>query len=175
MPYVLKVVIAGEGGVGKTALCNRFTKGVFLEGTKMTIGVDFSAVKVRAATKYGEELVTLQIWDFGGEERFRFILPGYCNGANGCILCFDLTQDYTFHNLPEWIGLVRQAVPDVKMILVGLKSDLVDYRRISRELAERKLQEWRLHGYIEASSRSGENIPHIFGLITQEMLSLYYG
>ena len=175
MPYVLKVVIAGEGGVGKTALCNRFTKGIFLEGTKMTIGVDFSAVKVKAATKYGEELVTLQIWDFGGEERFRFILPGYCNGANGCILCFDLTQDYTFHNLPEWIILVRQAVPNVKMILVGLKADLLEQRRITREVAEGKVREWRLNGYIEASSKSGENVPHIFGLITQEMLSLYYG
>ena len=175
MPYVLKVVIAGEGGVGKTALCTRFTKGVFLEGTKMTIGVDFSAVKVKAATKYGEELVILQIWDFGGEERFRFILPGYCNGANGCILCFDLTQDYTFHNLPEWIGLVRQAVPGVKMIMVGLKSDLTEMRKIPRELAEAKVQEWALHGYIEASSKSGENISHIFGLITQEMLSIYYG
>lgn len=174
MPYVLKVVISGEGGVGKTALCTRFTKGIFLEGTKMTIGVDFSAVKVKAATKYGEELVTLQIWDFGGEERFRFILPGYCNGANGCILCFDLTQDYTFHNLPEWINLVRQAVPGVKMIMVGLKSDLTVHRKISRELAEAKLQEWGLHGYIEASSKTGENISHIFGLITQEMLSLYY-
>ena len=174
MPYVLKVVIAGEGGVGKTALCTRFTKGIFLEGTKMTIGVDFSAVKVKAQTKYGEELVTLQIWDFGGEERFRFILPGYCAGCNGAIVCFDLTQDYTFGNLPEWIQLVRQAVPDVKMILVGLKSDLTEQRRIPREVAEQKMTEWGLHGYIEASSKSGDNISHIFGLITQEMLSLYY-
>ena len=175
MPYVLKVVIAGEGGVGKTALCTRFTKGVFLEGTKMTIGVDFSAVKVKAATKYGEELVTLQIWDFGGEERFRFILPGYCNGSNGAILAFDLTQDYTFHNLPDWINLIRNAVPDVKMVLVGLKMDLTESRKISREMVDAKVQEWGLHGYIEASSKTGENVPHIFGLITQEMLSLYYG
>ncbi len=174
MPYVLKVVIAGEGGVGKTALVMRFTKGVFLEGTKMTIGVDFSAVKVKATTKFGEELVTLQIWDFGGEERFRFILPGYCNGANGCILAYDLTQDYTFHNLPEWINLVRQTVPEIKMILVGLKADLTDQRKVPREVAEAKVQEWGLHGYIEASAKEGENVPHIFGLITQEMLSIYF-
>ncbi|MDD1778425.1 MAG: GTP-binding protein [Candidatus Helarchaeota archaeon] len=174
MPYVLKVVIAGEGGVGKTALCMRFTKGVFLEGTKMTIGVDFSAVKVKATTKYGEELVTLQIWDFGGEERFRFILPGYCNGANGAILAFDLTQDYTFHRLPEWINLIRAAVPDVKMVLVGLKADMVEKRKIPRELAEQKVKEWNVHGYIEASAKTGDNIPYIFGLITQEMLSIYF-
>ena len=174
MTYVLKVVVAGEGGIGKTALCMRFTKGIFLEGTKMTIGVDFSAVKVKATTKYGEELVTLQIWDFGGEERFRFILPGYCNGANGCILAYDLTQDYSFYNLPEWINLVRNAVPNLKIILVGLKADLTDLRKVPREAAEEKVQEWGLNGYLEASAKSGENIPHIFGLITQEMLSVYF-
>jgi small GTP-binding protein len=175
MPYVLKVVVAGEGGVGKTALCMRFTKGVFLEGTKMTIGVDFSAVKVKATTKYGEdELVTLQIWDFGGEERFRFILPGYCNGANGAILAYDITQQYTFNNLPEWIGLIRQAVPNIKMILVGLKADLTADRVVPRDVAEAKVQEWGIHGYIEASAKTGDNVPHIFGLITQEMLSIYF-
>ena len=174
MPYVLKVVVAGEGGVGKTALCMRFTKGVYLDGIKMTIGVDFSVVKVNASTKYGEELVTLQIWDFGGEERFRFILPGYCNGANGAILAFDLTQDYTFYNLPEWINLIRETVPEIKMVLVGLKADLLDQRKITREVAEAKVAEWGLQGYIEASSKTGDNVPHIFGLITQEMLSVFF-
>lgn len=174
MPYILKVVVAGEGGVGKTSLCTRFTKGVFIEGTKMTIGVDFSAVKVKANTKFGEELVTLQIWDFGGEERFRFILPGYCNGANGAILAFDITLGYTFYNLPSWLALIRQAVPDIKIILTGLKADLEAERKISREEAEEMVQEWELNGYIEASSKSGENVPHIFGLITQEMLSKFF-
>ena len=91
MTIIFKTVIAGEGGVGKTALTIRFTKGVYLEGTKMTIGVDFSAVKVSLR----EEAVTLQLWDFGGENRFRFILPGYCKGSSGALLVFDLTQEYT--------------------------------------------------------------------------------
>ncbi|MHA1230149.1 MAG: Rab family GTPase [Candidatus Helarchaeota archaeon] len=168
--YILKVIIAGPGGVGKTAMLMRFTKGVFIENTKMTIGVDFSAVKIKASTSLGERVITLQIWDFGGEERFRFILPGYCAGASGAILCFDLTNPETFESLPEWLDLIRSKVPDIPIILVGTKSDLVDERKIDRELAEQKMKEWGLSGYIETSSKSGENIGYVFGLLSQEML-----
>ncbi|NVM05230.1 MAG: GTP-binding protein [Candidatus Helarchaeota archaeon] len=131
MTYILKLVIAGEGGVGKTAMTLRFTKGIFLEGTKMTIGVDFSAVKVML----GEEQVTLQLWDFGGEDRFRFILPGYCRGASGALLVFDLTKPYSFNNLPEWLGLIRKNTDSVPVVLVGTKIDLPN-RAITREAAE---------------------------------------
>jgi len=51
---------------------------------------------------------------------------------------------------------------------------MVDKRKIPRELAEAKVQEWGVQGYIEASAKSGDNIPYIFGLITQEMLSIYF-
>ena len=168
--YVLKVVIAGEGGVGKTALLMRFTKGVFIENTKMTIGVDFSAVKIRASTSLGEKIITLQIWDFGGEERFRFILPGYCVGASGAIVCFDLTNPETFETLSEWIDLIRSKVSDIPIILIGTKSDLVEFRKVPREVVEEKVKEWNLAGYIESSSKSGDNIGYIFGLLSQEML-----
>ncbi|MBD3226948.1 MAG: GTP-binding protein [Candidatus Lokiarchaeota archaeon] len=168
--YVLKVVIAGEGGVGKTALLMRFTKGVFIENTKMTIGVDFSAVKIKASTSLGEKVITLQIWDFGGESRFRFILPGYCVGASGAVVCFDLTRPETLKILPEWIELIRSKVPDIPIILVGTKADLDDKRKISREYAEEKVKEWNLSGYIESSSKTGDNIGYVFGLLSQEML-----
>jgi len=168
--YVLKVVIAGAGGVGKTAMLMRFTKGIFLENTKMTIGVDFSVVKVKAKTSLGEKLITLQLWDFGGEERFRFILPGYCLGASGAILCFDITNKESFDGLPEWIELIRSKVPDIPIILVGTKLDLADMREVPKELAEQKVKEWGLQGYIETSSKTGENIEYVFGLLSQEML-----
>lgn len=166
MTIIFKTVIAGEGGVGKTALTIRFTKGVYLEGTKMTIGVDFSAVKVSLR----DENVTLQLWDFGGENRFRFILPGYCKGASGALLVFDLTQDYTFNSLPEWLELIRQNTPPrTPIVLVGAKMDLPT-RKITRETAEAFKDEKGLSGYIECSAKSGQNVGHVFGLVTQSML-----
>lgn len=167
MTIIFKTVISGEGGVGKTALAIRFTKGVYLEGTKMTIGVDFSAVKVSLRN----ESVTLQLWDFGGESRFRFILPGYCKGASGALLVFDLTQTYTFQSLKEWLDLIRQNTPaNTPIVLVGSKMDLPN-RTVTREMAERFKTEQNLAGYIECSAKSGQNVGHVFGLVTQAMLN----
>ncbi|MFX1451030.1 MAG: Rab family GTPase [Promethearchaeota archaeon] len=165
MTYILKLVIAGEGGVGKTAMTLRFTKGIFLEGTKMTIGVDFSAVKVML----GEEQVTLQLWDFGGEDRFRFILPGYCRGASGALLVFDLTKPYSFNNLPEWLDLIRKNTDSIPIVMVGTKIDLPN-RAITREDAEAFVNENNISSYIECSAKSGQNIGYVFGLITQAVL-----
>ena len=64
---IFKVITAGDGAVGKTTLLHRYVKGKFLADTKMTIGVDFSVNYLDIP----EGKVTLQIWDFGGEERFR--------------------------------------------------------------------------------------------------------
>ncbi|MHA1384298.1 MAG: Rab family GTPase [Candidatus Helarchaeota archaeon] len=165
MTYILKLVIAGEGGVGKTAMTLRFTKGIFLEGTKMTIGVDFSAVKVML----GDEQVTLQLWDFGGESRFRFILPGYCKGASGALLVFDLTKAYTWENLPEWLDLIRKNTEGIPIVLVGTKIDLPN-RVVSREQAEQFVKNNNLNAYIECSAKTGQNIGYVFGLITQAVL-----
>ena len=174
MPYILKVVIAGEGGVGKTALTVRFCKGVFLEGTKMTIGVDFSAVKVTL----GQDEVTLQLWDFGGESRFRFILPGYCRGAAGALLVFDTTQKYTFESLPEWLTLLRDNTKsdkgNVPIVLVGTKMDL-DGRQIQKEEAEEWAKANNLTGYVECSSKTGEQVGYVFGMVTQSMLATRKG
>lgn len=86
--YVYKLVVAGEGGVGKTTLIIRYCEGIFKHDTRTTVGVGFASKEVQL---HGES-IKLQIWDFGGEERFRFILPAYCKGANAAILAFDSTR-----------------------------------------------------------------------------------
>ena len=78
-PIILKVLTAGEGGVGKTTLLRRYVDGIFMADTRMTIGVEFFLKELTIE----EKKITLQLWDFGGQERFRFLLESYAAGAKG--------------------------------------------------------------------------------------------
>ena len=66
-----KVCVFGEGGVGKTTLVNRYLTGIFEANTKMTLGLDFYV----KAIDLDDMKIVLQIWDFGGEDKFKFLLP----------------------------------------------------------------------------------------------------
>ncbi len=169
IPY--KIVVFGDGGVGKTTLINRYTTGVFTEGTAMTIGVDFSVKKVEI-----EGLnVSLQLWDFMGEDRFRVLLPGFVSGADGGIFMFDITRFSSLQNIKEWTSIIKECVDEqerpVPLILVGGKIDLAIKRAIDMfygmKLVEQKKQ---FIAYIECSSKTGENVDSIFTTLAREML-----
>ena len=79
-----KLCIFGDGGVGKTTFLNRYCTGVFDEDLKMTIGADFSVKDIEVDA----QSATLQIWDFGGEDRYKILFPSFVKGALGGIYMF---------------------------------------------------------------------------------------
>src|SRR5271157_533341 len=126
MSYAFKVLLLGDGGVGKTTLVQRYVTGAFIANTKITIGVDFAT---KSLLIDGAQ-VMLQVWDFGGEERFRFILPTYCNGAKGGIFVYDVTNLQSLLHAGEWLKIVRDQAGDIPVIMVGTKADLVEKRAV---------------------------------------------
>jgi len=86
--YTLKIMGLGDDSSQRNALIIQYIAGVFREDLKFTIGVDFYSKTVNFEGKK----VKLQLWDFGGEERFRFLLSQYCKGANGAFFLYDITN-----------------------------------------------------------------------------------
>jgi small GTP-binding protein len=156
--YVYKLVVAGEGGVGKTTLIIRYCEGHFKSDTRTTVGVGFASKDVELEN----EKVKLQIWDFGGEERFRFILPTYCKGANAAILAFDTTRFQSVKNLPEWVDIIRKNSGDIPIILVGTKVDIEEKRTVKPDEGESFAKKNRLHSYFDVSSKTGLNVENVF-------------
>lgn len=156
---VLKIIVAGEGAVGKTSLIRRYVYNDFID-TKMTIGVAFAS-KVIAI---GNQLIKLSIWDFAGETNFRFVLQRFCFGAAGALLVFDLTRFGSFYALPEWVELVRRGAGEIPIILVGNKSDLAQRANLSfvKPEIEVFIRKFGLKEYIETSAREGTNIDQMF-------------
>ena len=165
------MVIFGDAGCGKTTLTQRFLTNLFKSDTKMTIGVDF---EVKSLEINGKK-VKLQIWDFGGEERFRFLLPTYVRGANGALFMYDVTNYSSLAHIDDWLLVVRKEIKSEQesfpIIVVGGKADLLDDREVSGDegINISKSREG-IDGFIECSSKTGENVEQTFNALTSIMM-----
>jgi small GTP-binding protein len=164
--YLFKCIVVGDGGVGKTALTIRFSKGFFTEDYKMTIGVDFHVKTISIDTEEeGPIKVKLQIWDTGGQERFSSIRPMYYRGSLGGLLIFDLTSYESFEHLPQWIEEVRANIKsEIPLLLVGNKSDLINERAVSPEEITNFTEKFNLY-YMETSAKTGEGVGDCFYIL----------
>ncbi|MFX1346715.1 MAG: Rab family GTPase [Promethearchaeota archaeon] len=159
---MFKVCLFGDGGVGKTTLINRYLTGVFKNDSNITIGVDFHIKKLLIQ----DTLISLQIWDFAGEDRFRFLLPSYVLGASGGVFMYDITRYSSLKNFQNWLEIFKQGYKgpsnQVPIIMVGSKLDLEYKRAVPRAEAYELAKINDLSGYIECSSKNGQNIQEIF-------------
>ncbi len=164
---LFKVVIVGDGGVGKSTMVQRLTTGQYIP-QKITIGTDLATKDVEIDNKLS---VRLQIWDFAGERRFRLFLPNYSRGAVGCLLCYDITRRISFESLKEWYKIVNYNANNPVFILVGEKLDLADNQRsVSFDQAEEFKKKYNVEYFFETSSKNGKNNKTIFKTLTRSIL-----
>ncbi len=163
--YKLKILTAGEGAVGKTTYLQRYTTGSFLESLKLTIGVEFFTKTVII----DDNECYLIIWDFGGQNQFRRILPSYVAGAHGALFMFDLTRIVqSLKNVEDWWRVLTKH-GDIPIILLGTKLDLVTVKLTPYDFEYIKSvkKDYNFVEYMETSSKTGENIEKgILTLIT---------
>ena len=169
---IFKVCLFGDGGVGKTCLANRYLTGLFKSNSIMTLGVDF----LLKTLEIEDKKVALQIWDFAGEERFRFLLPSYVIGASCGIFMFDITRNSSLNNLPKWLEVFYEGTKDsdheVPITLVGGKLDLHDRRSVISSDAVVMAKKYDLQDYIECSAKTGENVELIFYKIARQLVEI---
>ncbi len=133
----------------------------------MTIGVDF---EVKTLEVEGKK-VKLQIWDFGGEERFRFLLPSYVKGTTGALFMYDVSNYSSLAHIDDWFNVIRKGgMPAFPILVVGGKADLPD-REVSSEEAIKISKSRNVDGFIECSAKTGENVEKIFFTLTKLMIS----
>ena len=159
----------GDASVGKTSLTMRYISGYFMEDLKLTIGVDFYS----KTTSFKDKKVKLQIWDFGGEERFRFLLSQYSKGANGAFFLFDITNQTSLDHLPDWTQVIREHAGDIPIMLIGSKVDLHEFRAVLRDDGILAAKKYNLASFVELSSKTGENVEKAFNVMTEILFEKY--
>jgi small GTP-binding protein len=152
---LLKVVIAGDGSVGKTSLVRRYCEGKFQSVRVATIGVDFYTQRVALASG----VIKLSIWDLAGQERFGVVRSGFYRGSRAAALVFDVTSIASLGNLKHWREEVLQVVPNQPLVIVGNKVDLK--RTVRPELAQ-AAADYLGASYLETSARSGQGVTDLF-------------
>jgi len=152
-----KIVIAGNGRVGKSSLVHRYVAGQFNRSYSVTIGADFASREV----DIGRETVRLVIWDLAGQRRFHVVRDGFYRGAKVVILVFDITDRQSWEDLPLWEREVTRRVPEAPIVIVGNKTDLEHQRVVPREVARRWAQQ-RRYGYVETSCATGAGVDDLF-------------
>jgi len=163
------MLMLGDASVGKTSLTIRYISGFFQEDLKLTIGVDFYS----KTTSFKDKKVKLQIWDFGGEERFRFLLSQYCKGANGAFFLYDITNQVSLDHLPDWTQIIRENAGDIPIMLIGSKVDLNEFRAVPRDDGILAAKKYNLASFVELSSKTGENVENAFQVITEILFEKY--
>jgi len=179
----LKIIIAGEGAVGKTTLIQRYLGRPFRAQYLITLGVQTSAVSINLETIIGlNESIDLQLWDLAGQQQYRDVVKQFFVGTDEAIVVGDLSRISTVEKVIDWIDQInKQNMKNTRFIIVGSKLDLVTGFEGSLEAKiketllkikdQLKINEEII--FIKTSSLDNRNITEVFELaILRNILSL---
>ncbi|KAM9488546.1 ras-related protein Rab-42b [Clarias gariepinus] len=167
--YQFRIIMLGDSTVGKSSMLKRYTENQFLECINETVGVDFYVHFLEVEPGM---MIKLQFWDTAGQERFRSVTRSYYRNSVGGMLVFDVGNRASFEHVRDWYAEVCEHVMPNSMIfaLVGHKSDreVEGQRTVTKDEAEKLASQLRIP-YVEASSKTGQNIPECFEVLTQRV------
>ena len=165
--HMIKVVVVGESGVGKSSLSQYYSTGIKTcdeHNPNPTIGIELYTKKVNKNNKK----IKMYIWDTAGQERYKSITKQYYRNANIAIICYSIIKRGTFKKLEYYIDeLEENTKGDLIKVLVGTFKDKSENREVSKEDGEEKARSMGAK-YYEISSTTGENINELFEYLLEE-------
>ena len=165
--FIIKIASSGEGRVGKTSLLDRYVNSRFDNEYKNTIGVDiFKKIINHDSNKH-----ILILWDFGGQDRFRFFLKDWINGASGALFMFDLTRIETLEAINEWMPILRNYNKTLPILLIGTKLDLIDYDKFPYiPYIHRIMKKYNIFNYQLTSAKDNIHVDKAIYLLFEKIL-----
>ena len=165
----LRIIIFGDFFEERQALFEKFLTNLFKSDQTMTIGIDF---KVKSLIVDGYK-IKLRVDDFGGEERFKLLLPTYTRAARGGLFVYDVTNYSSLAHIDDWLSIIRKelsAEDKFPILAVGIVPDEECERQVSGEEGKKIAKSRKLNGFIECNIETGKNVEKAFQAITKLML-----
>ena len=164
--YLFKIIIIGDGFVGKTALVERITRNDFRTCYNSTIGVDFSSYTL----DINEDIIKTYIWDTAGQKCFSSIISAYYSGIAGAIIVFDVTNRESYEKVSYWLNEIKMSNTTENkpvIILVGNKIDAQD-RTVSKTEAESFASANDMM-YYETSAKQNINVQQCYRVLIEKI------
>ena len=156
----LKIVLIGDSNVGKTTLLYKYLNDENTEDITPTLGLEN---KVKTSLIKGIK-TKIQLWDTVGQEKFNSLTQNIFQNTDGILIIFDLTNKESFTNIQKWIS---KSDKNIKTIIVGNKSDLIDNRQVTKEDIKLITQKYN---YVEVSALNGTNVDKAFDTLLQAIV-----
>lgn len=169
--FGFKITVIGDGGVGKTSLIKKFTKGTFEKDYVKTIGAQFS----RYDKKINEDVINLIFWDIAGQDDFNFLHPLFYKESRACIIVYsleanDLGKD-SFTHIRNWYNELKKYCGDIPVVLFANKVDLVIENNLNGLEIQNVVKEFNFLGYYITSAKTERGVIEAFDAIIEK---LYY-
>ncbi|MFX0064601.1 MAG: Rab family GTPase [Candidatus Hermodarchaeota archaeon] len=164
-----KIVLGGDGAVGKTSLRKNYMGEGFETEYLQTMGADFALYE----TKIGSTALKYRIWDLAGQPLFKEVVKAYYEGSNGAIMVYDVTRPESLDNLKNWIGDLFNYGGLMPVVIVGNKIDIE--RVVSTKAGKNFAADIsNKHGiaipYFETSALTGVNVKETFEALGKNIL-----
>ena len=153
-----KMVLFGDTAVGKTSLVERFINDKFEDSYMSTIGYNVYEKQIA----YENVVISLMIFDIGGQERFRDLRKKYADGAHTAFIVYEIPDLNSFKNINLWKKDLIEFAGNIPFIVIGNKLDLEQDRQVSKEEGSKYCSEIGAEDFFETSAKSGEGVEEAF-------------
>ena len=154
-----KLIIVGDSGVGKSCLSIKASRNYFEDFYSPTVGFEFLTFNV----KVEDTSVKLQIWDTCGQEVYRSLISSFYRSASLAIVVYSIDNEESFTHIEKWLNDIKtQSNPNVKIFLIGNKSDLEEKREVTKEAGEKFFNDHNISFFTETSAKTGLNVQNVF-------------
>lgn len=164
-----KLILFGDERVGKTSLVERYVNDKFEENYISTLGYNVYEKRVPC----GDYIVSLMLYDIGGQEKFVELRKKYAHGAQTALIVFDVTNERSYDRVEKWVQELHRFVGEVPFIIIGNKIDLEEQRKIETYMGDKICMDLGAITYIETSAKSGVNVEMAFEQLAIETLRMH--
>lgn len=167
MKKTVKLIVSGDGGVGKTSFLNRLIHDNFDDNCKLTKGVDFFSKNL---TVNGHEY-NFVMWDFAGQNQFKHLLSNFVDGSVAAFILFDLSRFNTLESAEEWIKKLNEN-GKISVFLLGTKCDIINFHEyiVFDEYVSGIINKYNnIIGYLKISSKTGYNVKEAFNSLLKRI------